>query len=231
MTYILGSRCKDGVVLVGDTKITVDNGTRYEYDNKLIEEMDELLSIVIGFSGNMEPFAEFRMRFRQRAVEIEKEAREKYKVSTDKINLLVSEVMKSLEGRYGRMFTYDIMTGISAKHSILTYFYQDGRPEDVKKYKVIGASEYGSIFLQENWNENMNMETVAGIGYFIIRYIEKFRLNLGVGTGGGKTHPDVRFLPDNGHGYSATTQQIERFETYTQRNLGRLTDQFKLDFC
>jgi hypothetical protein len=30
MTYILGSRCKDGVVLVADTKITVDNGEENE---------------------------------------------------------------------------------------------------------------------------------------------------------------------------------------------------------
>jgi 20S proteasome alpha/beta subunit len=77
MTYILGSRCRDGVVLVGDTKITVDNGTGYEYEDKLIGEMKEVLSVIIGFSGNKEPFTEFRMRFRERSSEIEKEALEK----------------------------------------------------------------------------------------------------------------------------------------------------------
>jgi 20S proteasome alpha/beta subunit len=230
VTYILGSRCKDGVVLVADTKITVDEGARYEYDDKLIGEMKELLSVIIGFSGNKEPFTEFRMRLRQRAPEIEKEAREKKTISIDKINLIISEIMKSLEGRYHRM-TYDIMTGISAKQSILTYFYQDGSLEDVKTYKAIGNWTCGSIFVKENWDKDMDMETVAGIGYFVIRYIEKFQLDLGIGTGGNKPHPEIRFLPDNGHGYEANIQQIREYESDVQRNLDRLNSQFRLDFC
>ena len=115
MTYILGSRCKDGLVLVADTKITVDDGARYEYDDKLIGEMEDLLSVIIGFSGNKEPFTEFRMRSRERAPEIEKEALQKQTLSTDRINLIISDIMRSLEGRYHRMI-YDIMVGISAKH-------------------------------------------------------------------------------------------------------------------
>jgi hypothetical protein len=71
-----------------------------------------------------------------------------------------------LQGRYGS-FNYDIMAAISATHSILTYFYQDGSPEEVKKYNAMGAWTYASIFLQENWHGNMDMETVAGIGYAI----------------------------------------------------------------
>jgi len=77
----------------------------------------------------------------------------------------------------------------------------------------------------------MDMETVAGIGYFVIRYIEKFQLDLGVGTGGSKPHPDIRFLPDNGFGYNSSTQQIDKFEIDAQRNLTRLSSRFKLDFC
>jgi hypothetical protein len=73
------------------------------------------------------------------------------------------------------------------------------------------------------------METVAGIGYFIIRYIEKFQLDLGIGTGGDKPHPEIRFLPDNETGYKATTKQIQKFEIDAQRNLDGL--KFKLDFC
>ena len=79
MTYILGSCCKDGVVLVADTKITIDNGRRYEYQDKLIAEFRDLLSVVIGFSGNKEPFTEFRMRLRPRVSELEEEFRKKKK--------------------------------------------------------------------------------------------------------------------------------------------------------
>jgi hypothetical protein len=143
---------------------------------------------------------------------------------------MIGEIMRSLKGKY-QNFNYDIIIGISGKPSILTYFYPDGSPEEVKNYKAIGDWTYGSIFMQQNWHENMDMEAVAGIGYFIIRYIEKFQLNLGIGTGGHKLHPDVRFLPDYDFDYDASTQQIEKFEENAQRNLDRLSNQFKLDFC
>jgi len=139
--------------------------------------------------------------------------------------------MRSLEGRYGRSYIYDIIAGISAKDSILTYFYQNGTMEQVDKYKAIGNSTYGSIFLEQNWAERMDMETVAGIGYFIIRYIEKIKLDLGIGTGSNKPNSQIRFLPDDGHGYEATVQQIKEYESDAQRNLDRLNNQFKLDFC
>ena len=171
--------------------------------------MKDVLSVIIGFSGNKEPFTEFQMRFRERSPEIEKEALEKKKMKTDKINLIISEIMRSLEGRYGHRYTYDIIVGISAKHSILTYFYQGGQIEQVERYKAIGNWTYGSIFLRKNWHKDMNMETVAGIGYFIIRYIERFQLDLGIGTSGDNPDPVIKFLPDYGDGYDAGTRQIK----------------------
>ncbi|MGA9171359.1 MAG: hypothetical protein WCF03_02845 [Nitrososphaeraceae archaeon] len=229
MTYILGSRCKDGVVLVADTKITVDDGARYDYDDKIT---GDIRGVLIGFSGNKEPFTEFGMRLRERAKELESNFNRKEKISIDRINLLIGGTMKSLEGHYGRNYIYDILAGISGmEHSELTYFYQNGSPEKVRKYKAIGVWTYGSIFLQENWDENMSMETVGGIGYFIIRYMEKFGLDLGVGTGGKKPNPQIKFLPDNAYDIDASTQQIQKFEEDSKRNLERLSSQFKLDFC
>lgn len=55
--------------------------------------MKDVLSVIIGFSGNKEPFTEFQMRFRERSPEIEKEAFEKkadhgdgYHASIDKLD-------------------------------------------------------------------------------------------------------------------------------------------------
>ena len=230
MTYILGSRCKDWVVLIADTKFTVDGGTRYDYDDKLIRVFKELLSMVIGFSGSREPFTHLRMRLSERRKELEKEFYETEKISTDKINNIIIEVMKSLRG-YHSGNEYDMLVGISAKPSVLTYFYQDGRPEEVRGCKAIGDWTYGSVFLNENWDEDMDMKTVAGIGYFVIRYIEKFQLNLGIGTGGDKPYPNVKFLPDYSYDYDASPEQIRKFEEDAKRNLDRLNNAFKLDFC
>ena len=35
MTFILGAKCLDGVVIVGDTKVTIGEGTSYAYAKKL----------------------------------------------------------------------------------------------------------------------------------------------------------------------------------------------------
>jgi len=38
MTYVLGAKCTDGVVLVSDTKITTHYGNDYSYDDKITGE-------------------------------------------------------------------------------------------------------------------------------------------------------------------------------------------------
>ena len=48
MTFILGARCTDGVVLVGDTRFTIDDGIDWIYDYKIFGNYDGLL---IGFAG------------------------------------------------------------------------------------------------------------------------------------------------------------------------------------
>jgi hypothetical protein len=39
MTFILGSHCKDGVILVADRKITIDGGEDYDECDKLFGEI------------------------------------------------------------------------------------------------------------------------------------------------------------------------------------------------
>jgi hypothetical protein len=107
------------------------------------------------------------MRLREHVPELQNYVCEKGVLTVDKINLTLKEIMKSLEGSYRGSYTYDILAGISASHSVLSYFYQDGRPEDVKKYKVIGVWHCW-IFLSKNWRPEMDMETLAKLGYFIL---------------------------------------------------------------
>ena len=62
MTYVLGAKCTDGVVLVSDTKFTTYSGTDDYYDDKITGEIP---SVLTAFSGSREPFEEFRMRLRE----------------------------------------------------------------------------------------------------------------------------------------------------------------------
>ena len=59
MTYILGARCKDGVVLVGDTKLTIGGGTDIEYAKKITFP---LTNVVMGASGSGGLYKDFQNR-------------------------------------------------------------------------------------------------------------------------------------------------------------------------
>ena len=48
MTYILGSRCRDGVVLISDRKFTIEEQGTYLYDDKLYAE---IRGVITGFAG------------------------------------------------------------------------------------------------------------------------------------------------------------------------------------
>ena len=57
MTFILGARCKDGVVLISDKKVTLDYGADFDYREKLF---GDLRHVIIGSSGSTDTFEYFR---------------------------------------------------------------------------------------------------------------------------------------------------------------------------
>lgn len=62
MTYVLGVRCSDGVVLTGDTKVTVNNGTNEKFGDKIT---GELTGVLTSFSGLRDQFEPFRSQLRE----------------------------------------------------------------------------------------------------------------------------------------------------------------------
>ena len=50
MTYVLGAKCTDGVVLVSDTKITTHYGNDDSYDDKITGETKRINGS-FGFKG------------------------------------------------------------------------------------------------------------------------------------------------------------------------------------
>jgi hypothetical protein len=107
--------------------------------------------------------------------------------------------------------------------SQLNYFYYDGTMELVTDYKAIGTGErYGSIFLKQNWHPDMTMKHVAELGYFIIKYIEKFYLDLSVGVNTYK--PQIWFIPDNEVDHCADGQLLDAYEENTKKRLERIEE-------
>lgn len=61
----------------------------------------------------------------------------------------------------------------------------------------------------------------------IIRYIERFHLDLTVGTGGEKPQPQILFIPDEKpseeiYDYPPTIDQYERYELNTKIRLEKI---------
>ena len=56
MTYILGAKCKDGVVLIADTKVTIEEGADYTYSKKLTNPLTTIVMGAAGIGGYIEIF-------------------------------------------------------------------------------------------------------------------------------------------------------------------------------
>jgi len=81
---------------------------------------------------------------------------------------------------------YDVLVAIQppqeGRRSRLNLIQGSGTPYMIKNYQIIGSGyPYAQIFLKKCWDEKMTMEQVAELGYFIIKYIEDFKLNFTVG--------------------------------------------------
>jgi 20S proteasome alpha/beta subunit len=228
MTFILGSRCIDGVVMIADRRFTENYGSSYLYDDKLIHHVE---GIIIGFSGSRGIFELFTSEITQHVIE-------SGGITLYPFISKTSELIENLNNRFRRDESFDALIGIGNEPSRLRYFYPDGTMETITTYKTIGSgTPYGSVFLKKLWHPQMSMESVAELGYFIIKYIETFELDLTVGVG-DNGRPQIFFLPDSfGSDGKARYFQpdgalLEKFETDTRMRLQRyqknLVDDYKL---
>lgn len=190
MTFILGARCIDGVVLVADRKITnFDDGLMFDYGDKLFAELSH---VIFGSSGSTGIFELFRIK-------IKNHVRTHTGLITDDVIPMLSNYICELNGQYRNYpeLKIDVLVamGYKDKQSSLTYIDVLGIPKNVKTGQAIGTGrKYIKSFIDRVWTKNITMKDVAEIGYFTIKYIEKFRLDESVGI--GEFHPFIWYIPD-----------------------------------
>jgi len=210
MTYILGARCRDGVVLVGDTKVTVGGGTDFQYAKKIVFPLGNVVMCSAGASGLYKTFQD---RIITAIIQMEREDAEyAYQndmrripsiISDEEFYTLVSRVIRQMhiefnEDRY--MIAYNLMilcaSRIGKPDAQLIAFTGEGIPEPVNNYMVIGHGEpYGSIFLKKLWKKNMTMQQTAKLGVFILKYIQDMHLDSSV-CFNNEYLPQVVFIPN-----------------------------------
>lgn len=214
MTYILGARCKDGVVLVADRKVTYEDG-HIEWQDKLFRDFTPIVFGGAGAIGFIQHFRDRLMRY-----------------YSGKSFGLIDDYVFQMEKNVGDINTlynytqreFEVLAGIrTTVGAVLQYIAPAGIAETITKYKVIGSGEpHGSIILKILWREDMSMLETAKLGYFIIMNIDKLHLTDWVGVGDDK--PNIWFIPDNSDPYQADSTLLNEIATEIQSKLEALKE-------
>ena len=217
MTYVLGARCSDGVVLVADKKVTSDSGATVKFESKIFWDT----GIFIGYSGSDITNLNFRYDASQiigRLKQTEKQ------VEVQGLVRELEDVLRKINTRYGErvLQTNDVLIAAKLRDpqlATLRYIAPEGAGSEILEYKAIGTgAPYGAVFLKRLWrNRNLTMNRVAEVGYFIIKYIETLGLDSTVGV--GSERPQIVFLPNTGDAHEANEETLTRFENATKIGL------------
>jgi len=206
MTFILGAKCVDGVVMVGDTKVIVGDGTNYSYAKKIVSPAS---TIVVGAAGASGLFDSFLSRMQSGVIEFtqtqafaEKNNQITYRLTTERMKVLVESVIRSMHRTYGEdrhlIIRYlDVLMAIRIHpEPEIINFLGSGVPEPVNEIKVIGHGQpYGELFIKKLWNPKMTMEQTAKLALFVIKMINENQIDASVGYRDPDYLPQVYFLP------------------------------------
>jgi hypothetical protein len=218
MTLIIGARCNDGVVLIGDRKVS---GSLQQYTNK-IRKLGQADWIIFSAAGMEALFKEF-------LEEVEKEylfilsVRDAQRITNPDIPIppftlndfkhICAKTAKRLKKVYSELgkdtpfqfrlqvlFVAYELVGTKRKASL---FYLDMHdcfpyPQEEGKIVEIGQPDLGKIFLTSYKNGNFTMKDIARLGSFVIKYVEKEKLSYEEDTFGvGDGQPQIWFYPDS----------------------------------
>jgi 20S proteasome alpha/beta subunit len=205
MTFVLGSRCKDGVVLVADRKITSTNefdSISFDYKNKLFGILD---GVIFGSSGSTDTFELFRehviQQVRKSITEMfAYDQRNHHEITYNNIILILSDIVLDLNKKhdYMRKYYFELLVAIRhpEKASTLTWIPGAGGMRLIDGFHTLGTGGiFAKEFLDKLWYPEITIKKAASLGYFIIKDIEDNRLHSAVGI--EKHPPHIWFIPDD----------------------------------
>ena len=220
MTYVIGSRCSDGVVIVADRKHTIEKTGDSVYDNKILGEFSGIITGFAGIRGSYELFIMNMMDYLNK----------NGSMNPNEFLLKARDITLKLKS-----YDYEVLFGVSNtvtnNSSYLKHMYPDGKTESIRTYIVIGQGEpVGRYFLKKYWKENLNMKQVAELGYFIIKIIERYNLEESVGLGNTddifQKKPQIWFIPDNRPDYPALDCLIIDIEGKVNERIKKLENEY-----
>lgn len=245
MTCIIGGKCKDGVVLVADRKVTDEETGQVEYREKLFIFQKDFFYylIVIGSSGTIGLYDKFKREAVERLEKINPPSFDSKgfdhvgfdtsvsgtiypytSMDTTSRQVILHPYLEGLEDIIKRYKSknagiFDVLFAAQVKYrgAILSYITKNGLSEDVDKHKVIGSAEIAAnVFLKIINPNDMTMDRFGKLGFFIIKFIEERGIDNKVGVGKGE--PQIYFIPNEGHLIQADSNFLEECNLL-QKNL------------
>jgi len=217
MTYILGAKCSDGVVLVADRKYINPITGEVKWIDKLFMDASP---VVVGSSGVSGLFSKFRDRAKSFLISNPIGTVDTYMTHFE---IIVHDLNRDYHDRLENE-KFDVIMGMQTSDAgaVFKHILPFGFTEPTFGVKGLGSGEpHGTFFLKTLYHDRLTMEQVAEIGYFIIRYIEDNDLDNSVGI--GKHKPLVWFIPQNitQRPYIASEEFLTKVEEKTD---GRLSE-------
>jgi 20S proteasome alpha/beta subunit len=214
MTLIIAAKCKDGIVLVGDRKVT---GTE-RYADKI--RMLNQLPIVFSAGGMETLFEEFLEQVEKNAMwkynwiqeqnKDQPESLQRSFTATDfkhtcvetlkRMKEIYSELEQSTSFEYALQVFFVLPEQRNGQDDVVLYkiSMDDCFPNPIEAGKVsaIGNHYLGKPFLKslENKNEELYMKDVARVASFVIKYIEQEKLDSNDGIGVGDYYPQIWYV-------------------------------------
>jgi hypothetical protein len=231
VTCVIGGSCSDGVVIVGDSKITFDFNldfypvvTAYagssilynEFRSKAFDVCQARLPPTSGNSTAPAISGAFCMYYSTTNNAI------KFPQYETDIQGIITQINSTQSAQVGNKFEVFIAAQLQDKPAKLVHYLYNGIPDDIEnRYKSMGGGEqYSYVFLQPFYKPEMSMKSFARLGYFIIKYLARFELSPDIGG-----IPHFCCVPNTGPIITDEQNWITEFET----EINKMLDNYALN--
>lgn len=209
MTFIIGMRCKEGIVIASDSMVL--RGTETTEEEKIFSLPN---GIVIGASGTTGFFDKFLLEINQKITEQSIRTFQDLLYAVDgclsKLCQIYGttdlEVLMAVPGTVGETSLY---------HAINT-----GYSEKVKSYFAIGhGATYGAFLIKKLFKKDMKMVDGAELGILIVEFFNKFKIDNSVGG-----EPQVWYIPDKPNDFTVLKEDEQQKFLSRKISNGELTE-------
>lgn len=181
MTYLVGAKCTDGIVIVSDSRLIAEYDV--ETGNKILQP-DE--NIVVGAAGGTRFFKQFLNQLNDNL-------KEKPPKSVNEIITLAEDIIFTLYERYGKRTNGESIESFIAIRDIWKKYMihtnnvklfaldKEGSALPIDGIKALGHAEpYGAMFLKILWNKSYSMRQTAELVKFVIDTVYSLGLDVTV---------------------------------------------------